>query len=297
MTTLSTLLFFVAAMTTTLTRAQFHRVGESPKSSTAVVICKHWNNNAHNDCCQLSEGDYDLSVIQACLGNDQLSRVETSSLGRIRLYKHAGFQGTYWDVGTGSVKLGGINFANDQISSVKVRSGAQYFYAYEQSCTTVHMGSQAGTGAANSCKSKYMNKQGMNCPPVVDKRNWKGSWNYDDTFDVHVSSNSYGDTVTACRTDSYNGWGMNLKFRCCNCFDEFDCEYNKHNAHNYGRRLEVPGANSTAVVEGPGANSTATDAGIGGQEDGEVGSQPSAAVLNRLAELTQQAVHTEQVVV
>ena len=54
---------------------------------------------------------------------------------------------------------------------------------------------------------------GYVCPSVVDKTNWIGGDDFSHTFEV--VQDSIGTTVTVRRTDSAAGWGMNLRFACC----------------------------------------------------------------------------------
>ena len=46
---------------------------------------------------------------------------------------------------------------------------------------------------------------------MVDKTNWLGGHTYDDAFSVDQTES----VLTITRTDSNEGWGMYLKFRCC----------------------------------------------------------------------------------
>ena len=52
---------------------------------------------------------------------------------------------------------------------------------------------------------------GYTCLTSIDKSNWLGSKTYGDTFSV----SQFGHTLTVRRTDSSGGWGMDLKFKCC----------------------------------------------------------------------------------
>ena len=51
------------------------------------------------------------------------------------------------------------------------------------------------------------------CPEVVDRDVWAGDETYGDTFTVSQVASS--GTVTVTRTDTAAGWGLNLRFACC----------------------------------------------------------------------------------
>ena len=66
-----------------------------------------------------------------------------------------------------------------------------------------------GPGAYS--KTVTVTQQGtITCPTVVNRNNWLTSDTYDDTFAITIS----GTQITARRTDSTNGWAMNLQFQC-----------------------------------------------------------------------------------
>ena len=67
-------------------------------------------------------------------------------------------------------------------------------------------------------KSITMNNR-FQCPQTVDKNNWiVANDNYFEMDFERQSSFSVAQTrtvVTVTRTDENEGWGMNLKFKCC----------------------------------------------------------------------------------
>ena len=72
-------------------------------------------------------------------------------------------------------------------------------------CTTALVGS-------SSENSKTITiDPGFTCPASIDKSNWLNGPTYRDTFSVTQA----GTELTVTRTDSSNGWGMDLKFKCC----------------------------------------------------------------------------------
>ena len=60
------------------------------------------------------------------------------------------------------------------------------------------------TGLEMSCNS-------FTCPKKVDKDNWIGGDSYDDKFSII----QIGKMIQVTRTDSNEGWAMNLKIKCC----------------------------------------------------------------------------------
>ena len=60
----------------------------------------------------------------------------------------------------------------------------------------------------------------MECPAAVDKRNWLGGETWPDKFSVthygyYDEYNGYQRNINVTRTDSTDGWAMNLQFSCC----------------------------------------------------------------------------------
>ena len=68
----------------------------------------------------------------------------------------------------------------------------------------------------SSVNSKGLLFHTLECPSVVDKYNWLNTETYDDTFEITVS----GPIVTARRTDSDEGWALNLQFHCTGVYNE-----------------------------------------------------------------------------
>ena len=52
---------------------------------------------------------------------------------------------------------------------------------------------------------------GYQCPELVDITNWMDGHTWPDKFSVYQTPN----TITVTRTDLRDGWGMNLRFHCC----------------------------------------------------------------------------------
>ena len=52
---------------------------------------------------------------------------------------------------------------------------------------------------------------------MVDKTNWLGGHTYDDAFSVDQN----GSVLTVTRTDSNEGWAMDLTFHCCPAGNSF----------------------------------------------------------------------------
>ena len=52
---------------------------------------------------------------------------------------------------------------------------------------------------------------GLQCPELVDKSNWLGGHQWPDTFSVVQN----GSDIVVTRTDSTDGWAMDLQFMCC----------------------------------------------------------------------------------
>ena len=69
---------------------------------------------------------------------------------------------------------------------------------------------QVGSSRKNSITKTIAN--GYNCPASVDKTNWLDGYTYPDTFSITQN----GNRITVRRTDTHAGWGMNLRFKCCN---------------------------------------------------------------------------------
>ena len=53
---------------------------------------------------------------------------------------------------------------------------------------------------------------GFTCPETVDKTNWIDGGSFSERFSISQD----GHRIIVTRTDSDEGWGMNLKFSCCN---------------------------------------------------------------------------------
>ena len=54
-------------------------------------------------------------------------------------------------------------------------------------------------------------KTGYQCPKLVDKNIWMDGHTWPDKFSVDQRTTE----IKVTRTDSTDGWGMNLKFQCC----------------------------------------------------------------------------------
>ena len=67
-------------------------------------------------------------------------------------------------------------------------------------------------GSGSSNPKTVSGKIGYKCPSYVDKYNWFGTANHGDSFSVAQS----GAQVIVTRLDHNGGWGMNLRFECCN---------------------------------------------------------------------------------
>ena len=52
---------------------------------------------------------------------------------------------------------------------------------------------------------------GLQCPESVDKSNWLGGHEWPDRFSVVQNGNA----IEVTRTDSTDGWAMDLQFMCC----------------------------------------------------------------------------------
>ena len=52
---------------------------------------------------------------------------------------------------------------------------------------------------------------GYQCPKLVNQTNWMDGHTWPDTYSVEQTDNK----ITVYRTDSTDGWGMNLRFQCC----------------------------------------------------------------------------------
>ena len=67
-------------------------------------------------------------------------------------------------------------------------------------------------GSGSSNPKTVSGKIGYKCPSYVDKYNWFGTANHGDSFSVAQT----GAQVIVTRLDHNGGWGMNLRFECCN---------------------------------------------------------------------------------
>ena len=52
---------------------------------------------------------------------------------------------------------------------------------------------------------------GYQCPKLVNQTNWMDGHTWPDTYSVDQTPN----TIKVTRTDSTDGWAMNLRFQCC----------------------------------------------------------------------------------
>ena len=52
---------------------------------------------------------------------------------------------------------------------------------------------------------------GYQCPKLVNQTNWMDGQTWPDTYSVDQTPN----TIKVTRTDSTDGWAMNLRFQCC----------------------------------------------------------------------------------
>ena len=94
-------------------------------------------------------------------------------------------------------------------------------YDPEKECVQVWIGNSRGnTRTVDTAAAWYTRQRKENvkfsindyvCPALVRKTNWNGGYTYNDKF--RVSQN--GNKVSAKRTDSRGGWGMQLRFHCC----------------------------------------------------------------------------------
>ena len=78
---------------------------------------------------------------------------------------------------------------------------------------------KVGPGGANEVTSDVVTLKADACPVEINKTNWLGGHTWPDTFKTTVSDCiDVGKTcprkVTAKRTDSTGGWGMDLQFKC-----------------------------------------------------------------------------------
>ena len=80
-----------------------------------------------------------------------------------------------------------------------------YSYSVVEKCTTALIGASSSNSIAISISGEFK------CPTNIDKYNWLG----EDTYDYTFSTIQNGDHVTVTRTDENLGWGMKLKFKCC----------------------------------------------------------------------------------
>ena len=73
---------------------------------------------------------------------------------------------------------------------------------------------------------------GYTCPIVVNKDNWLGGYGYSDVFSVEQRETD----IVVTRTDSTDGWGMDLEFQCC----KGKISYIKHsNTFNFGMEVAI----------------------------------------------------------
>eukprot|EP00808_Paulinella_micropora_P020117 g52821.t1 len=88
------------------------------------------------------------------------------------------------------------------------RGGQQVEFSVFVGCSstvTVNVGT-----SLSSAKTITMSTE-VWCPPLVNKNNWLGGFTHPDWFEVTVS----GKQVNVTRKDAVSGWGVDLKFECC----------------------------------------------------------------------------------
>eukprot|EP00808_Paulinella_micropora_P025706 g58617.t1 len=74
-------------------------------------------------------------------------------------------------------------------------------------CTEVEV--RVGSSGGNS--KTVTASTSVTCPATVSRANWLGGYTWPDMFAVTTS----GSQVSVRRTDSTSGWGMDLRFKCC----------------------------------------------------------------------------------
>eukprot|EP00808_Paulinella_micropora_P025708 g58618.t1 len=74
-------------------------------------------------------------------------------------------------------------------------------------CTEVEV--RVGSSGSNS--KTVTASTTVTCPATVSRANWLGGFTWPDTFAV----TTLGSQVSVRRTDSNSGWGMDLRFKCC----------------------------------------------------------------------------------
>lgn len=71
----------------------------------------------------------------------------------------------------------------------------------------------------SACRISGPSKRILECPSSVDKSNWLGGYTRPDKFSVvhygYRTMNGYQRDITVRRTDSTDGWEMDLQFLCC----------------------------------------------------------------------------------
>ena len=67
-------------------------------------------------------------------------------------------------------------------------------------------------GRGSSNPKTVSGQIGYKCPSRVDKYNWFGTASFGDSFSVVQN----GAQVIVTRLDQNGGWGIDLKFECCN---------------------------------------------------------------------------------
>jgi hypothetical protein len=74
------------------------------------------------------------------------------------------------------------------------------------SCITANVGS-----GESASKTVTIDSATVACPAAVSKRNWLNADTSPDAFEVKQSGNQ----LTVKRVDVGQGWGMDLRFECC----------------------------------------------------------------------------------
>jgi len=95
-----------------------------------------------------------------------------------------------------------------------------------------------GSSSSSNIKAGIAVPAGRQCPAAVSKANWVGGFTHADRFEIKQS----GTTLQARRTDSDDGWGMNLQIRCTQANGEVGCATESH-----GKLVRKPCSTSTTV--------------------------------------------------
>jgi len=106
-------------------------------------------------------------------------------------------------------------------------------------CSIARVGSSPGRNQKSITIATGID--GLKCPTMVDKTNWITSHTYGDTFSVDQN----GSVLTVTRTDSNEGWGMDLTIRCCPA----DPCSDSPQTHIY-KYKKLCGHDCTAMIEG-----------------------------------------------